>query len=41
MLFDYDKDPDEERNVAGLPEYKDILNTLQKLLDERIQQSLD
>jgi arylsulfatase A-like enzyme len=41
MLFDYNNDPDEERNVAGLAKYQDILNKLRKLLDARIQQSLN
>jgi iduronate 2-sulfatase len=41
MLFDYNNDPNEERNVAGLTKYQDILNKLRKLLEARIQQSLN
>jgi hypothetical protein len=39
MLFDYETDRGEKRNVAGRPEFQNALNDLRKLLDERIQQA--
>jgi len=41
MLFDYDKDPDEKRNVAGHPDYADSQKQMRQLLDERIQRSIE
>jgi arylsulfatase A-like enzyme len=41
MLFDYQTDPDETVNVAGYPEYHDVLQQMRQLLDERIEQSLN
>ena len=39
MLFDYETDRGERRNVAGRPEFQNALKDLRKLLDERIQQA--
>jgi arylsulfatase A-like enzyme len=39
MLFDYETDRGEKRNVAGRPEFQNALNDLRNLLDERIQQA--
>ena len=35
MLFDHQKDPHEDRNVAGNPEYREPLAAMKKLLVER------
>ena len=35
MLYDLEKDPDENENVAGNPEYAEIVAKMKKMLDER------
>jgi iduronate 2-sulfatase len=40
MLFDYHRDPQENQNEAANPEYKKTLSTMQRLLDQRIEESL-
>lgn len=35
MLYDHSKDPDENRNLAVLPEYKGIVDRLSEFLNER------
>jgi arylsulfatase A-like enzyme len=34
MLYDHEKDPDENVNVSELPEYKPVVDKMQKLLQE-------
>ena len=35
MLYDHDKDPDENRNIANLPEYKTLIEQLGRELNQR------
>ncbi len=39
MLYDHRKDPGENTNVADLPEYRETLQTMQKLLKARMAES--
>ena len=35
MLYDHEKDPDENINVVNDPEYKDIVSKMQDFLNEK------
>ena len=39
LLFDLEKDPTEQRNLAGLPEYREIEERLRLRILERIAAS--
>jgi len=39
-LYDYEKDPLETENLVDKPEYKKVLNEMQKLYSESMQQEL-
>lgn len=39
MLYDLEKDPDENVNVAGHPEYKDIVKEMASLLKQRMEEA--
>jgi len=39
MLYDHLKDPDENRNVAGNPEYKEIVQKMRTLLEARMKEA--
>jgi iduronate 2-sulfatase len=41
MLYDRKKDPEENRNVAANPEYRDTIGKLERLLQNRMKQAED